>query len=218
MKIGVFDSGAGGESVANAIQNALPELEVIYVGDKEHIPYGTKPPALIHSYVTPILQNLADQGCKAIVIACNTVTTTLIEQLRSELPVPLIAIEPMVKPAASLTKSKIIAVCATPTTLASDRYQWLKDTYAKGVQVLEPDCSDWTRMIESKEIDREHVYERIEEVCAKGADVIVLGCTHYHWIEEIIKEIVAGRATIIQPEQAIVAQLQRVLADLVVSK
>src|SRR5688572_16204840 len=124
MKIGVFDSGAGGKSVSSAIKLALPDNEVLYANDKQHLPYGTKPPQTILSYVVPILKDLVDQGCEVIVIACNTVSTTLIEQLRSQISVPLIAMEPMVKPAAELTKSKIIAVCATPTTLASKRYKW----------------------------------------------------------------------------------------------
>jgi glutamate racemase len=126
----------------------------------------------------------------------------------------MIGMEPMVKPAAEQTKSKIIAVCATPKTLTSERYKWLKDTYAQGVQVLEPDCSDWALMIESNSIDREKVAKRIEEVIEQGADQIVLGCTHYHWIEELIKEIAAGRANVIQPEAPVVAQLKRVLARL----
>jgi len=120
----------------------------------------------------------------------------------------------MVKPAAQLSKSGIIAVCATPATLASERYQWLKDTYAREVKVLEPDCSNWTSLIEAKQIDRKHVHDQIEEVCRAGADVIVLGCTHYHWIEDIIKEEANGRATIIQPEQAVIKQLTKVLEQL----
>src|SRR5690606_6257793 len=125
---------------------------------------GTKPPREIHQYVLPILQDLVSRGCKVIVIACNTVTTTMIDTLRQELPVPLVGMEPMVKPAVQLSKSRIIAVCATPTTLASRRYASLKRTYAKGVKVLEPDCSDWSRMIETNQVDRQHVMDRIEAV------------------------------------------------------
>ena len=214
VKIGVFDSGIGGKSVAQAIEKALPDAEVIFKNDSKHLPYGTKPPEELLGYVVPILQSLVDEGCQVIVIACNTVSTTLIGPLREKLSVPLIALEPMVKPAAEMTKSKIIAVCATPTTLASERYKWLKDTYAQGVQVIEPDCSDWTVMIESNQVDRQHIHDRIDAACDAGADVIVLGCTHYHWIEGIIREEAAGRATIIQPEGPVIEQLKRVLAEL----
>lgn len=211
IKIGVFDSGVGGLSVTRAIQAAMPEYEVIYATDKKHIPYGTKSPEQIHGYVLPILEDLVDQGCKLIVIACNTVTTTIIGNLRQEIDVPLIGMEPMVKLAAELTKTGIVAVCATPTTLASKRYAQLKENYAKGVKVIEPDCSNWTQLIESNKIHRHHIVEQIESACRAGADAIVLGCTHYHWIEDEIKKIANGRAKILQPEQPVIAQLKLML-------
>jgi len=212
-KIGVFDSGVGGESVVNAIKAALPDYQVMFASDKAHIPYGTKSPEELLSLSLPILNKLSKE-CDVIVIACNTVTTTIIEQLRASLSVLLIGMEPMVKPAAERTKTGIIAVCATPSTLASKRYEWLKGTYANDVQVIEPDCSDWTSMIENNRVDDEHVAERINKACEAGADVIVLGCTHYHWIEERIKQIAANRAEVLQPEQAVITQLKRVLGQL----
>ena len=215
MKIGVFDSGIGGLSVAQAIEKALPDDAVIFVNDSEHVPYGTKPPAVLLALVEPILRGLIEQGCEVIVVACNTVSTTIIGDLRQRLSVPLVALDPMVKPAAEQTKTGVIAVCATPTTLASSRYAWLKDTYAKQVAVIEPDCSDWAAMIEHKKVDEHKVRERIEEVLAKNADIIVLGCTHYHWIEDLIKSMTAGKAEVMQPEQAIIRQLKRVIAALV---
>lgn len=214
MKIGVFDSGVGGLSVANAIRAALPEAEILLREDREHVPYGLRTTEEIRSFVVPIFQELADAGCQVIVVACNTVTTTLITDLRTNFSVPLIGIEPMVKPAASLTKSGVIAVCATPATLASPRYAWLKTEYAAGLTVLEPDCSDWALMIEDKQINHQKLVDRIAEVLTAGADVIVLACTHYHWIEQEIIALVAGRAEVLQPEAAIIAQLKRVLARL----
>ncbi len=215
MKVGVFDSGVGGKSVANAIAKALPGAKVIFRSDPDHFPYATRSPQEILGFVVPIVQGLADEGCQVIVIACNTVSTTLIKELRSKISVPLIAMEPMVKPAAEQTKSKVIAVCATPTTLSSDRYAWLKQEYAREVKVLEPDCSNWSHMIESNTLDREVIHDQIHSVCSAGADVIVLGCTHYHWIEDIITEEAAGRAVVIQPEQPVIQQLKRVLTQTV---
>lgn len=214
MTIGVFDSGVGGLSVAKAIEKALPEHEVLLREDKKNLPYGTKTPEVLLGLVKPILESLVRDGCQVIVVACNTVTTTIIEELRIQIRVPLIGMEPMVKPAAEQTKSKIIAVCATPATLKSKRYQWLKDTYAKGIKVLEPDCGDWAGMIESDQLDHQKIRARIQEVCEAGADVIVLGCTHYHWIQEEIKQISNGRAKVLQPEQPVVKQLERVLGQL----
>ena len=214
MKIGVFDSGVGGKAVAQAIEDELPDLDIMVREDHENLPYGNKTPAQLLELVTPIFASMVDAGCQVIVVACNTVTTTIICQLRQRFSVPLVAVEPMVKPAAAHTKTGIIAVCATPTTLKSARYQWLKDTYAADKTVLEPDCSDWAAMIEDDHIDGATIAARIQEVLNQGADVVVLGCTHYHWIEHQIRILCAGRAKVLQPEKPVIAQLKRVLADL----
>jgi glutamate racemase len=211
-KIGVFDSGVGGQSVINAIKNELPELEIVYKDDNKHLPYGSKSVEEIHQFVRPIFKEFIEDGCQVIVIACNTVTTNLISQLREEFSVPMIGMEPAVKPAAEATKTKIIAVCATPRTLASERYKWLKEQYAAGIKVLEPDCSDWALMIENNQIDRNKIASTVEEVITDGADQIVLGCTHYHWIEDEIKQLAKRRAEVIQPEKPVINQLKRVLA------
>lgn len=211
MKIGVFDSGVGGLAVAKAIQRALPEHDVVLKEDREHLPYGTKSPEQLYAYVVPVLEALVKEGCGVIVVACNTVSTTIVDRLRDTISVPLIAMEPMVKPAAQLTASGVIAVCATPTTLKSKRYKELKHLYAKGVKVIEPDCSSWAMMVETNQLDRESITREVNGAIAQGADVIVLGCTHYHWIEDEIKALAGGQATVIQPEPAVIAQLKRVL-------
>jgi glutamate racemase len=214
MKIGVFDSGIGGKSVANAIEKEFPEDEVFFRNDADHVPYGLKTPVEILELITPILEKLIDEGCQVIVIACNTVSTTLMPALKERFTIPFVALVPMVKPAAGLTTSKVIAVCATPATLQSPRYAELKEQYATGLTVLEPDCSDWAYLIEQNRLDEAKLESRINEVLDKGADVIVLGCTHYHWIENEIKELAEGRAVVLQPEEAIIRQLTRVLAPL----
>jgi glutamate racemase len=211
IKIGVFDSGVGGLSVAKAIRQALPGHEVIYRDDSEHVPYGTRSIEEIHSFTKPILEEMVKEECKVIVIACNTVTTNMIKRLREEINVPLIGMEPMVKPAALATKTDVIAICATPRTLSSKRYKWLKEEYSRGIKVLEPDCSDWAFMIEVDIPEREKIAKIVEDVCNEGADQIVLGCTHYHWIEEEIKKMAKGKAQVLQPEGPVIEQLKRVL-------
>lgn len=218
MKIGVFDSGVGGLSVANSLQRAYPEHEIVYAEDREHVPYGTRPVEEIMGFVVPIFQGLANQGCQVIVIACNTVSTTLAPELRRHFAIPLVAMEPMVKPAAEQTASKVVAVCATPRTLGSERYRWLKETYAQGVKVLEPDCSNWAAMIEHSQVEDEVIAAVVDDVCGQGADVIVLGCTHYHWIEDKIYQMAQGRAKVLQPEQAIVSRLRTVLDGLTAAR
>ncbi len=214
MKIGVFDSGVGGLSVINAIKKELPQLEIIYKDDKVHLPYGSRTVKEIHGFVKPIFQQFMNEGCQVIVIACNTVTTNLIESLRQEFDVPMVGMEPAIKPAAEATRSGIITVCATPRTLASKRYAWLKYQFARNLEVLEPDCSDWALMIENNELEREKIAKTINDVCQQGADQIVLGCTHYHWIEGLILQASEGRATVIQPEQPVITQLKTVLTQI----
>jgi glutamate racemase len=213
-KIGVFDSGVGGQSVINAIQKAIPDLDIVYKDDKQHVPYGTRSVAEIHGFIRPIFQEFIDEGCQVIVIACNTVTTNLITHLRQEFEVPMVGMEPAVKPAAEQTRTGVIAVFATPRTLSSQRYAWLKQEYAQDIKVLEPDCSDWALMIEDNRVDRDKVANIIEDVIKLDADQIVLGCTHYHWIEQLIKGIANGRANVIQPEQPVIRQLKTVLSQL----
>jgi glutamate racemase len=214
MRVGVFDSGVGGQSVINAIKKELPELEIVYKDDKKHLPYGSKSVEEIHELVRSIFKEFITEGCQVIVIACNTVTTNLADELREEFSVLMIGMEPAVKPAAMASKSKIIAVCATPRTLSSDRYKWLKKQYAKNVKVLEPNCSDWALMIENNQIDSDKIANTIKEILDKGADQIVLGCTHYHWIEDEIKQLTNGKAHVIQPEQPVVRQLKKVVKNL----
>jgi len=214
MKIGVFDSGIGGLSVARAIERKRPDLDVIFVNDSKHVPYGTRTPEEIYGFAVPIFKDLIAQGCSVIVVACNTVSTTLRMRLREDFSIPFVLLEPMVKPAAAMTKTGTITVCATPATLHSERYHWLKDTYASGVRVLEPDCADWSYLIEHNRMNTDKIREDIEPALQQGTDVIVLGCTHYHWIQEEIQAVAGKRAVVIQPEDAVVRQLERILAAL----
>lgn len=215
MKIGVFDSGIGGLSVVNAINKELPDLEVVYINDPDNLPYGTKTKQQLLDLVIPRIADLIDQGCWAVVIACNTVTTTIIADLRRRFDVPLIGLEPMIKPAVKLTKTKTIAVCATRATLNSQRYRDLKKEFAVGVTVLEPDCSDWAILIEDNALNQKKIESTISPLLDQGADVIVLGCTHYHWIEEDIVAIAnKHRVQVMQPEKAVVEHLKRVLEQL----
>lgn len=210
-RIGVFDSGVGGLSVARAIEKAFPDDEVIYTEDKKNIPYGNKSKDTLRTIVVPILRELAER-CDVIVVACNTVSTTLGIELKDVLPVPVILTEPMINEAAKRTKSKVIAVCATPTTLASPRYKVLLEQNAQHLSVLEPDCSNWSYMIENDIVDQQMIQQSITEVCQQGADVIVLGCTHYHWIEEEIAKVARPQAVVLQPEPMLISEVERVLA------
>jgi len=208
MKIGVFDSGVGGLSVARAIEKALPASVVVYVNDAENVPYGTKTPDRIYELAYPKIKMLYEQECDVIVLACNTVTATIKDRLENDFPVPFIGLEPMVKPAVAQTKKGKIAVCATPATLASNRYKNLKEQYAADTVVIEPDCSNWASLIEANAITTSIIRKEIEPALEAGADIIVLACTHYHWIEDLIKQIASERAVVLQPEAAVIKRLK----------
>lgn len=204
MKLGVFDSGIGGEAIAHALRLKFPQATIITINDRENLPYGTKSPDEVIRLTFSAVQPLLSQDCDVIVIACNTATAYAIEPLRVQYPhQKFIGIEPMVKTASQLTHSDIVAVCATPGTLKSERYQDLLSDYATGLTVLEPDCSTWASAIESNLVDKAQIQSTINTLCARGADVIVLGCTHYHWIKDLIQDASNGRARIIDPSQAI---------------
>lgn len=212
--IGVFDSGVGGQSVATAISLALPEDDVIFINDSLNVPYGTKTEDGLYELALPKLEKLAGQGCKVIVIACNSVSTTILDELQKDISVPLIGVEPLIKQAVERSSSKVIAVCATPRTLASSRYKELCAQYAHNSVVIEPDCSEWALMIENDAIDRAKIRVAVDDVIQQGADTIVLGCTHYHWIESLIRSIANGKAQIIQPEEFIVGEVKQALSRL----
>ena len=211
MVVGVFDSGVGGLSVTNAIKAAFPNHSVMYREDTKNVPYGTKSKEQLRSLVLPIIHDMS-ADCDVIVIACNTVSTVLIDDIHKITSIPIITVEPMIKEASQTTESSIIAVCATPSTLGSQRYASLIIKYAHHLTVMEPDCSTWSSMIESDQVNQTHIKETIVDVCRRGADVIVLGCTHYHWIEETIQEVAGPNVAILQPEPMIISQLRPMLS------
>lgn len=214
MKLGIFDSGIGGEAVAESLKKEFPAAQIITVNDRENVPYGDKSPSDVIHLTTAAIQPLLDAGCDIIIIACNTATTIAIEHLRIVFPgQKFIGLEPMVKPAAHLTKSRTIAICATPATLTSQRYTNLLKKYALHLDVIEPDCSQWAYWIENNSINRQHIESTINDVCARGADVIVLACTHYHWIKELIADIADGRAVVIEPSEAIARRVRQLLSE-----
>lgn len=212
MKLGIFDSGIGGEAIAEALRGTFPYATIITTNDKEHLPYGNKSKDEVIKLTDIAIQQFLDGSYDVIIIACNTATALAIDTLRERYPTQkFIGIEPMIKTAASITKSNIIGVCATPATLASTRYHLLLSKFGTGLQIVEPDCSDWASMIENNRINHDHIKKNIDEICAKGADVIVLGCTHYHWIKDLIIELVADDIQVIEPSDAIGRRVKQLL-------
>lgn len=214
MKIGVFDSGIGGERIAKLLQLEYPSAEIINVSDRENLPYGNKNLSQLSKLVIPRVKNMELEGCDIIVIACNTVTTNLISEIRESVSVPVVGFEPMVKPAAKLTRSKNITVFATPLTLNSSRYKYLKKSYANDIRVHEPDVSNWAYLIENNKINTQHIKNIVKEAKQNNSDVIVLGCTHYHWIEKIISQEAGDRIIVLQPEDPILRRTKMIVSDI----
>lgn len=214
MKIGVFDSGIGGAAVAKELQTAFPTAAVKVVDDERNVPYGDRSPEEVIRLTNAAIQPLLKDGCDIVVIACNTATALAIEYLRNLYPdKKFIGIEPMIKAATAQTKNNLVIVCATQSTLNSPRYLQLLKRYASHLDVIEPDCREWAIMIQQDQINQKHIQDTLEPALRRGADVIVLGCTHYHWIKKYVQSIAAGRAVVLEPSEAIarrVAQLFKV--------
>ena len=209
MNIGVFDSGIGGKYIAKQLQTSFPKHNIILVDDKKNVPYGLKTPIIIRELTDKAIQPLLKHRCQIIVLACNTATAAAIDWLRERYTETLfVGLEPMIKTANKITNTGVVAVCATPATLASKKYNLQKRHYSK-LTILEPDCSEWAYMIEHKKMNNKIIQNTIEDLIRENADTIVLACTHYHWIESDISNIVNGRAKILQPSEAI---SRRVLA------
>lgn len=211
MKIGLFDSGAGGRSFIAPLAERFPGSEIVYKEDVQNLPYGTKTPAQLLALTIPFFKAFEKEDCDAVLVACNTVTTNIIHELRAEVNIPLVGVEPMIKPAALLSRTGVIAVCATPGTLRSDRYAFLKKKYAPVTKVIEPDCSNWAMLIENNSENEIQLQHMVDQLSNERVDVIVLGCTHYHWIEEELQHLAGPGMMVIQPIEPVLDQLERVL-------
>ena len=214
--IGVFDSGVGGLTILQAVRQALPNENLVYVADTAYVPYGEKSPEQIRARVMAIGAFLIEQPVKAIVVACNTATAAAIDALRGQWPVvPFVGVEPAVKPAVAATRSGVVGVLATPATLGSARYHSLIERYASGIRVMAQPCAGLAEHIERGDFDDERT-ERllrgfVEPLLAEGADVIVLGCTHYPLVAHIVRRIAGSTVTVVENGTAVARELARQL-------
>lgn len=189
--IGVFDSGVGGLSVLRALHRQLPQAPLLYVADAGHAPYGDRDPAHVRQRSERVVDHLVDQGARLVVIACNTATAWAVDGVRARHPgVAFVGVEPGVKPAALASARRSIAVMATPSTLASERYADLVKRHAPGCQVHPVPCGGLAAAIERGEAGLAEVDRLLDLYCAPLAtldiDTVVLGCTHYPFVAERI--------------------------------
>ncbi|MEY5099995.1 MAG: hypothetical protein RJA36_2714 [Pseudomonadota bacterium] len=217
--IGVFDSGVGGLSVLREIRRALPNESLCYVADSGHAPYGEKSAGHIEARSRHIIRFLLEQGAKAVVVACNTVTGLMIQHLRAAFPgLPIVAIEPAVKPAALATRSGVVGVLATRQTVASPGLARLVQAHANGARVLLQACPGWAERVERGELDgpatEAAVAQYVRPLLDQGADTLVLGCTHYPFLAPLVRRLAGADVAVLDPAPAVARELARRLDSL----
>ena len=220
--IGIFDSGLGGLSVLRHIQQALPHENLLYVADAGFAPYGNRPEHEIVARTVAVTEFLLQKGAKALVVACNTATAAAIKGVREVHPeLPVVGVEPGLKPAAALTRSGVVGVMATAFTLGSQKFAQLHEqiTLATGVRFLPQACVGLVDLIEKGDLNAPDIAAMVEQylspLLAQGADTIVLGCTHYpfvqHLIEASIHKALVHNVAIVDTGDAVARQLVRLL-------
>ena len=211
--IGVFDSGVGGLSVLREIRALLPHEALLYVADSGFAPYGERSPGYVEQRSAAIADFLVAEGAKALVVACNTATAAIAPALRQRLSIPVVAIEPAVKPAAMASRSGVIGVLATQQTLSSARFSRLVTEHAAGVDVLVEPCPDLVILVERGLIAGPEatavVGRHVRTLLDRGADTIVLGCTHFHFLRSVVQAAAGPNVTVIDPGAAVAAELRR---------
>jgi glutamate racemase len=215
--IGVFDSGLGGLTVLAALRKHLPNEHFLYFADTRYLPYGDRSETFLRERGLSIANYLQNIGCKAIVIACNTATATAAESIRASCSLPIVALEPAVKPAATLSKIGIIGVLATTRTLESLRFEKLVQDHASHIQVIPQACPDLADAIETDGPDSTRVNNLLDQylqpLVKAGVDVVVLGCTHYPWVRKGIASRLPSDVRIVDTGDAVARQLERVLQE-----
>ncbi|CAN0622353.1 Glutamate racemase [Burkholderia multivorans] len=215
--VGIFDSGLGGLSVLRAVRAHLPGESFIYVADSRHAPYGERDDAFITERTVAIGEWLAQQGAKALVVACNTATAQSIAVARARLAIPLVGVEPGIKPAVLQSASRVAGVLATQATLRSARFQALLDRYGADCRFLCQAGHGLVQAVESGDTAspalRALLESYLQPMLDAGADTLVLGCTHYPFLTSTIREIAGDRLAIVDTSDAIARQLARVLDE-----
>lgn len=220
--IGIFDSGIGGLSVFREIKKVLPEEKYIYFSDSAFCPYGEKTREFITDRSRKITEDLLSKGCDIIVVACNTATAAAIAALREEYPVSFIGMEPAVKPAAHLTKTGTVGVLATAGTLKATKYIDTRAKWAQDVKIVEHIGQGFVELVEKGCITgteaENTVRASLKPLLDDGADVIVLGCTHYPFLAETIskvadEEVPERNVIILDPAPAVARHLYDVMEN-----
>ncbi|HHZ16763.1 MAG TPA: glutamate racemase [Peptococcaceae bacterium] len=217
--LGVFDSGVGGLTVVKEILRQLPHESVFYFGDTAHVPYGSRSPEELQGFAFKITEYLVAQGCKMIIIACNTSTSLAYELLKEKFPVPMIGvIEPAVDKALSMTQNNCIGVLATEATINSQSYQTMLRSKRPRVEVYPQACPAFVPLIEKGIVDGPELEKVAEEyltpLLEKRIDTLILGCTHYPFLEPVLRQITGSGVVQIDPAAETVRRAKKMLQEL----
>ncbi|MCV6631760.1 MAG: glutamate racemase [Flavobacteriaceae bacterium] len=215
QSIGFFDSGVGGTSIWKEAQEILPNEHTIYLADSKHAPYGFHSKDRIVALCEKNVEFLLEQNCKTIVVACNTATTNAISHLRAKYKLPFVGIEPAIKPAALQSKTKNVGVLATKGTLTSALFHKTFKTYGEGIRLIERVGEGLVPLVENGKIDTAEVRSLLEAyllpMLQQKIDHLVLGCTHYPYLIDVIRQILPDEVQIIDSGMAVAKQLKNVL-------
>ena len=215
--IGLFDSGVGGLSVLREIRAALPAESIYYVADSANAPWGDKPPSFVRDRGLKIANFLIGEGVKAIVIGSNTGTAGSAEALRGALKIPVVGIEPGIKPAVAATKSGVIGAIVPAAVGESDRLASLLDRFGTDVKVIVQPVPGVVEHIEAADLDGPELRRMLEgyvrPMLDAGADTIVLGSTHYVFLKPILNELAGGHVALIETGAAVARRLSSVLEE-----
>ncbi|MEM8530855.1 MAG: glutamate racemase [Chloroflexota bacterium] len=210
--IALFDSGLGGLSVLREVRSRLPQHDLLYLADTAYCPYGVRPDSFVQQRSLQIGRSLLDYGVRLLVVACNTASSAALEVLRAELPIPVVGMEPGLKPAIAATHNGSIGVLATSGTLAGERFARLVERFAHQQTVITQPCPGLVEQVERGTIDDpttdELLKQYIEPLLTKGIDTLVLGCTHYPFLREPIVRLVGSGITIIDTGPAVARQVE----------
>ena len=209
--VGIFDSGLGGLTVWAAIRQQAPELPCIYLADQANLPYGPRPHENIRQLCVGATQALREQGAELIVVACNTASAAALEHLRKTFPqLVFVGMEPAVKPAALHTRSGVVGLMATRGTLQGALLRNTAARFAGHVEIVASDCPGLAEAIENNAEDLDaRLRQHLAPMLARGADTLVLGCTHYPLVCDAIRRVVGPDIHLIDPAPAVARQVKR---------
>lgn len=213
--IGIFDSGVGGLSIAAALRSLLPSESLLYYADRAHFPYGERAEEEVKQLALAAAAFLIEKGAKLVVVACNTASSVALQELRATYPVSFVGVVPGVKPGSAISTAAKVGVLATEATFHTKVFADLVSQFAGGVDIISQQCPDLISLVEAGEVESKKtdslLHRYIEPLLTQGVDTIVLGCTHYAFLDERIRAIAGPKVTVINTAMPVAQQVRRVL-------